>query len=355
MPVINQTIEEFLRLAFTIPVLDVRSPGEYNHAHFPGAISFPIFTDDERKEIGTTYKQQSRERAIKTGLAYFGVNMVNMVEQAEEISSKNGGSKELLVHCWRGGMRSSAVAWLLSLYGFDITLLTGGYKAFRNWALQQFGQEYKLNVLGGYTGSGKTYVLHELQKQGKPVIDLEGLANHKGSAFGAIDMPAQPSQEMFENLLAVKLNEQKEHSIGEAIWVEDESQRIGRVNIPIGFWNQQRSSPLFFLNIEFEKRLQHIIFGYANGDKEQLANSITRIEKKLGGLETKNALTFLMENDFTACFNILLQYYDKLYTKGLHSRENLNDLLQTIPFYDVQPAAIALQLLALTESKIPAR
>ena len=195
MPVQKISIEEFLSLAKQYPVLDVRSPGEYTHAHIPTAHSLPLFTDEERKQVGTAYKQQSREAAIKIGLDYFGLKMRKMVEEIEGIvRSQESGVKNLqasdselltpnsvLVHCWRGGMRSAAVAWLLDLYGFKVYLLVGGYKAYRKWILEQFEKDYNFNIIGGYTGSGKTLLVHELIKENKTVIDLEGLANHKGS------------------------------------------------------------------------------------------------------------------------------------------------------------------------------
>ena len=220
MPIQKITIEEFLILAGKHPVFDVRSPGEYNHAHIPAAFSLPLFSDEERKQVGTAYKQQSREAAIKIGLDYFGVKMRKMVEEAEKlivngyslIENKQQTSNEqrtmnniVLVHCWRGGMRSAAVAWLLDLYGFKVYTLVGGYKAYRKWVLAQFEKNYNFNIIGGYTGSGKTLLLHELFKQNKTVIDLEALANHKGSAFGALGEKPQPKQEMFENMLAESL------------------------------------------------------------------------------------------------------------------------------------------------------
>ncbi|HNJ96285.1 MAG TPA: rhodanese-like domain-containing protein, partial [Ferruginibacter sp.] len=174
MAIKKLTIEEFLALAKEFPVLDVRSPGEYNHAHIPGACSLPLFTDEERKVVGTTYKQQSREAAIKIGLDYFGVKMRRMVEEAESIATnhkpqtsnlKHGTSNTVLVHCWRGGMRSAGVAWLLDLYGFKVYTLVGGYKAYRKWALAQFEKEYSFQIIGGFTGSGKTDVLRSLPQQ----------------------------------------------------------------------------------------------------------------------------------------------------------------------------------------------
>jgi tRNA 2-selenouridine synthase len=336
-------IERFLKLADQFPVIDVRSPGEYVHAQMPGAYSLPLFNDEERKVVGTAYKQQSREAAIKIGLDFFGVKMKRMVEEVEELmGNKQQAIREnqlpiancLLVHCWRGGMRSAAVAWLLDMYGFKVYILTGGYKAFRNWVLEQFQKEYNLKILGGYTGSGKTIILHELTKKGEPVIDLEGLANHKGSAFGAIGEKPQPSQEMFENLLALELFKRSSTEI----WLEDESQRIGRLIIPNNFWENMRNSPLYFLNIPFEERLKYLVKTYGDFDKEKLAEAIERIQKRLGGLETKDALSFLSEGNTKECFSILLKYYDKLYHKGLHNRKNYESLLNIIPCLSVNSA-----------------
>lgn len=335
-------IEEFLSLSEQYPVIDVRSPGEYNHAQIPGGYSLPLFTDEERKVVGTIYKQQSREAAIKTGLEFFGVKMKRMVEEAESLNSKT-----MLVHCWRGGMRSAAIAWLLDLYGFKVYTLSGGYKAFRNWVLQQFNKEYNLKILGGYTGSGKTMVLKEMQQKGYPVIDLENLANHKGSAFGAIGENPQPSQEMFENLLAAELF--KKTSSETETWLEDESQRIGKLIIPNSFWEKMRNSAVYFLDIPFAERLNYLATTYGSFEKEQLEESILRIQKRLGGLETKMALALLSEGNIEACFGILLKYYDKLYHKGLHNRKNYETLLNIIPCLSVN-TAVNVNKLSLQEA-----
>lgn len=344
-------IEEFLSLAKIHPVLDVRSPGEYHHAHIPGAYSLPLFTDEERKIVGTTYKQNSREEAIKIGLDFFGVKMRKMVEEAESLAISHkpavttndpqlsaANFKTVLVHCWRGGMRSAGVAWLLDLYGFKVYTLVGGYKVFRKWALEQFEKDYSLQVIGGNTGSGKTYVLNALQKKNENIIDLEALANHKGSAFGNIGMPKQPSQELFENKLAVELFFASEKQ--KPIWIEDESQRIGDVNIPINFWKHMRTKPLFFLDIPFEERLNHITEEYGKLDKEKLINAVERIKKRLGGLESKDSVNALIEGRIKDCFRILLTYYDKWYSKGLHNRENFEALIQKIPCKTVHESNI---------------
>ncbi len=347
-------IEKFLQLANQYPVIDVRSPAEYSHAQIPGAYSLPLFTDEERKIVGTTYKQQSREAAIKIGLDFFGVKMKKMVEEVETIAGcqlpvtdnqQPVTGNTILVHCWRGGMRSAAVAWLLDMYGFKVYILTGGYKAFRNWVLKQFDAMYNLKILGGYTGSGKTVILQELKRKGYPVIDLENIANHKGSAFGAIGENPQPTQEMFENVLAIELHKagSRKQEVRDRnlisdflphtsdIWIEDESQRIGKMIIPNTFWEKMRESPVYFLDIPFEERLNYLVDTYGNFEKEKLSEAIERIQKRLGGLETKNAISFLSEDNTRECFSILLKYYDKLYAKGLHNRKNYEVLLNIIP------------------------
>ena len=222
MPVEKINIEKFIELSEQHLVIDVRSPAEYNHAHIPGAHNLPLFTDEERKMVGTAYKQQSREAAIKIGLDFFGPKMKQMVEEVERIIDDKqqaiGHEKNsindtnrlpvadcLLLYCWRGGMRSAGVAWLMDLYGFKTYTLAGGYKKFRNYVLDLFKLPVQFNILGGYTGSGKTEMLRALKRQGEIVVDLEEIAGHKGSAFGNIEIKKQPSQEMFENLLSKQI------------------------------------------------------------------------------------------------------------------------------------------------------
>jgi tRNA 2-selenouridine synthase len=304
-------------------IIDVRSPAEYEHAHIPGALNLPLFDNDERAMIGTTYKKQSREAAIKAGLPLFGNKMLPMIETVESwmaaAQKENHLTKPTLyVHCWRGGMRSAAVAWLLDLYGYKVIQLTGGYKAYRNWVLEQFTIAYPLKVLGGYTGSGKTEILHALQEKNYSVIDLEGLAHHKGSAFGAIGQLAQPSQEMFENILAKKLFEVNKNK--KPIWIEDESQRIGTVLIPTPLFHLMRNSTCYFMTIPFEQRLLFILEGYGKFDQQSLIEATERIQKRLGGLETKNAVEHIMQGELKEAFSILLKYYDKWYEKNAQNQ-----------------------------------
>jgi len=291
--------------------------------------------------VGTAYKQESREAAIKIGLDFFGTKMRKMVEEAETILSnhlthtKQQGAKKILVHCWRGGMRSAAVAWLLDLYGYKVFTLAGGYKNFRHYVLDTFKIPFQLKIIGGYTGSGKTELLKQLKEKGETVIDLEGIAGHKGSAFGNIGLPDQPGQEMFENILSLELRAAE--TTRRAIWVEDESQRIGLVNLPNEFWKTMRCSPIYFLDIPFEERLKQIVKEYGNLNQEKMIGAIGRISEKLGHLNAKTAILLLKEGKISESFTILLRYYDKFYFKALHNREAINSLLYQIQCKSVTP------------------
>lgn len=280
-------------------------------------MSFPLFTDEERKAIGTAYKQRSRREAIRIGLEPFGKNLVKMIDHALSLVPDN----EVIVHCWRGGMRSAAVAWLLDLYGFKVYVLTGGYKSYRRWALQQFEKPYRLGIIGGYTGSNKTGLLQELRKAGEYVLDLEALAGHKGSAFGNLERLPQPSQEQFENELALELYgfPMGNNSV---IWVEQEDQRIGQINLPKPFFDFFVQQPSYFLDVPFEARLQWIVSGYGSHSRESLINAIVRIKRRLGGVEAKAAVSALLDEDVTAAFRILLDYYDRLYRKHRIKRKD---------------------------------
>lgn len=326
-------IENFLRISSHCSVFDVRSPGEYHFAHIPQACNLPLFSDEERKIIGTLYKQKSREAAIKQGLDFFGVKMKEMIEKVETFLNDNWKKavqekNTILLYCWRGGMRSAGVAWLLDLYGYKVYTLAGGYKTYRKWVLSQFEKPYNFLIVGGYSGSGKTAVLQELKKN-KPAIDLEALANHKGSAFGALPQE-QPKQEMFENKLAHQLALLTAEKPTTSIFIEDESQRIGNLQIPVALWNSMRKSPVYFLSVPFEERLHYIAEEYGKVENEKLINAVIRIQKRLGGLATKQAIHFIQEDDYKSSFRILLAYYDKWYDKGLQSRENLSKFLHTL-------------------------
>ena len=223
-------ILQFLTLAETIPVIDVRSPAEFEKGHIPGAFNIPLFNNEERAIVGTLYKQKGKNEAVLAGLDIVGPKMSSLVSEARKISVNN----EVLVHCWRGGMRSGSFCWLLNTVGIKASTLKKGYKAYRNHVLQSFEKPFQIIILGGETGSGKTEILKYIREEGEQVIDLEGIAHHKGSSFGAIGQEPQPRPEQFENDLALQWNKLDP---SKRIWLEDESKNIGRVFITDSLWN----------------------------------------------------------------------------------------------------------------------
>jgi len=329
MAVNHLNISDFMLLAKLHPVFDVRSEDEYIHAHIPNAFSLPIFNSNQRAEIGTTYKQISRQQAIKLGLNYFGLNLNNYINKVETtLVKQNITDNKLLVHCWRGGMRSAAMAWLLSFNGYEVYLLEGGYKAYRNWVLKQLECPFTFYTVSGFAGSGKTDVLNYLKKT-TPVINLEEIACHRGSAFGALGMPQQPGQEQFENILVQHLSAFYTITNNlnlvqpKPILIEKESQRIGLVNLPNTFYNNMQQSKTIFLSVNFASRLNRIVEEYGSFEKEKLINAVIRIQKKLGGLAVKQCINALLENDVRACFEILLTYYDREYSKYKNNQQAL--------------------------------
>jgi len=308
-------IDEFLEKAKQFPVLDVRTPAEFSKGHIPGAINLPLFSDEERVIIGTLYIKQGRKESMKKGLDFVGPKMRSFIEKTEEITGVNNS---VLVHCWRGGMRSGSVAHLLDLYGFNTFTLQKGYKAFRKWVLNSFTIPKKLIVLGGKTGAGKTETLWEMEKLGAYIIDLEKLAHHKGSAFGAIGEAEQPTQEQFENDLAIAWRNTPGN---EPVWLEDESRMIGKKIIPAGVWEQMQLANVLYLNLPFGKRVENLVRIYGEFDTHKIEGSINQIQKRLGNEAWKQALEGLHNNDAKTTTEILLKYYDKAYQHGIDVRE----------------------------------
>ena len=308
-------IADFLRAAGG-PILDVRAPAEYAQGHVPGALSLPLFTDEERARIGTTYKQVNPDKAVLLGLDFFGPKMRALVEEAKKLAP----GQEVRLHCWRGGLRSGAVQWLLELAGFRVNLLDKGYKEYRQWVLAEMARPRLLRVLGGYTGSGKTAVLHALAAQGEPVLDLEGLANHLGSSFGALGQPPQPTQEQFENNLAAALATLAALPPDKPAWVEDESRNIGSLTIPTPLFTQMQAAPLLVLNVPSAARVRYLAGSYGRQDAGGLALAVLRLSKRLGGLVTKEALGAIADGDMPRMVELVLAYYDKTYGFGLQGR-----------------------------------
>lgn len=308
------TITDFLAKADAGCVVDVRTPAEYAHAHIPGAINVPLFGNEARVAIGTAYKQQGRSAAIRLGLDLIGGNLSSLLTQTEAAAA----GKPLLLYCWRGGMRSGSLAWLLDLYGLPVSTLTGGYKSYRHWALAQLAAARKLLVLAGATGTGKTELLHALRAAGHQVLDLEALANHNGSAFGALGHAPQPTTEQFENLLAGQL---QHLDPTRATWVEDESRTIGRITIPDEFWKQMQTAPAVVLQAGMDYRCRRLVAEYGRFTQAELSAALQKIERKLGGLAYRQAQEALHAGDLHTVAQLTLNYYDKAYAKWLAGRK----------------------------------
>ena len=321
-------IDEFLSLSMQHPVLDVRTPAEFQKGHIPGAINLPLFSNEERAVIGTLYKREGKQPAILKGLELVGPKMKDLVKEAKKINNQG----IFLMHCWRGGMRSGSVAWLLELCGLKVYTLKGGYKLFRRKIHSTFEKKYPLTVLAGRTGSGKTDVLRALALKGEIVIDLEKLACHKGSSFGQIGESTPPSQETFENLLGWQLMQLKNET---NIWIEDESRMIGTKVIPDAFFLQMRAAKAVYLDIPFDVRASYLTKVYGKYSKEELIEATGRIKKRIGPEQCKNAIRLIEEGNLEDSCKISLKYYDKTYDHGLQQRDENNITRLKFDIFDV--------------------
>jgi tRNA 2-selenouridine synthase len=317
-PTLKKTdISDFLELAESVPVIDVRSPSEFNSGHIPGAYNIPLFDDKERETVGIKYKKEGRSQAILQGIELSGPTMHQKLKEALSIA-ENG---KLLVHCWRGGMRSEAMVWLFSLGDIDIRVLEKGYKAYRHHVLESLSKKRKAIVLGGMTGSSKTHILRHLKDTGQQIIDLEQIANHKGSAFGSLGQPPQPSSEYFANLL---FDECRKLSFDKPVWLEDESRNIGNVFMPDDFYNNMQESPTIILMMGIETRLPRLIAEYSAYLPDLLKGCVQKISKRLGGDSTREALNAIDSGDFAKAIEITLKYYDKTYLYGIRKKNQEN-------------------------------
>lgn len=307
-------LKDFLQMPG--PILDVRSPCEFQQGHIPGSHAFALFNDEERARIGTVYKKIGRTEAVELGLLLIQPKLDQIFNLTSSLLDSHGK-----ILCWRGGMRSGFAARLLELGGYSITTLQGGYKTYRRQVLKQLSTLFlpTLRVIGGLTGSGKTAILKALQHKGEQVIDLEDLAKHCGSAFGGVGLNyRQPTQEQFENELAWKIDQL---DISKPIWIEDESQLIGHCHLPKALYQNMLNAPLFYIQLSTPERLINLLAQYGKAPKPELLQAVNRIAKRLGSQLTKD-IQQLLENDrYEQAFERLLAYYDKTYQYQIAKRK----------------------------------
>jgi tRNA 2-selenouridine synthase len=308
-------INEFFALKDKCPVVDVRSPDEYKQGHIPYSINIPLFENDERAVVGTLYKKRGQTEAVLAGLNIAGAKMRKLAESG----LKTAKNDELIVHCWRGGMRSASVAWLFETCRIKCSVIDGGYKSYRRYIHEYFSLPFRLIIIGGMTGSGKTEILEELSDLSFQVLKLEKIAHHKGSAFGNLGEEPQRTNEQFENELFTAL---QGFDIKKPIFVEDESRSIGRNIIPPEFFACMSESPLIFIDMNQGLRIKRLVDDYGKFPVAELKNSIEKISDKLGGLNARTAISFLDGGNLANSAEISLKYYDKTYMYGLSHKHN---------------------------------
>ena len=319
-------LEEFRNLKGLL--IDLRSPDEYYKGHMPNSINIPLFNNDERAFIGKKYKNSGREKAVFEGLKIvekkFDQLIGDIVSENKKYNNKINSqqiSSQLKVYCARGGMRSMSINWLLEKIGYKSFKLEGGYKLYRNWVLNSFQDDRNITLIGGKTGTGKTKILNNLKSHNYQVIDLEYLANHRGSSFGGLGMPCQPTNEQFENLLAEEL---LRFSKSKTIFIEAESANIGSCRIPNELFKQMKNAKRIEIIQSKKNRINQLITTYSIFPSNELKNSVTRISKRLGPQRTKKAIEAIESRNWEDVCNAVLDYYDKCYDYELANNVTVN-------------------------------
>src|SRR3989339_332743 len=281
--------------------VDVRSPKEFAEDHIPRAVNIPLFSNEERAIVGTLYKQVGKDIAIEKGLEIVSSKLPEMINEYKKLKGK------IIIYCWRGGMRSGSITGLLKSMKYDVEQLENGYKDYRRFVREEL-EKIKLPkayVIYGLTGSGKTDLLQEFGNS----LDLEGLAQHRGSVFGDIGLKIR-SQKKFESLLLKRLFALKEEKF---ILVEGESRKIGGIQIPLNVWNQLQSAIKIKLNSPMQERIERLYKEYCRKiDKEIIIQKLKMIEKFMGKKKVDELIKLINENEIKKFIEIILiEYYDK--------------------------------------------
>ncbi len=303
-----------------VAIIDVRSPCEFAIEHIPQAVNVPLFTDQEREIIGTIYAQEGESVARRKALVMVAPKIPQLLD---EILSHRVGGAPLVIHCWRGGLRSEAVASCLSIIGVDCWRLTGGFKAWRKELLSEFEDDqyaFSMVVLHGHTGVGKTEILQHLCRLGHSVLDLEALANHRGSVFGAMKLGSQPTQKNFDAMVWQAV---RSFPPG-VVFVEAEGKKVGKLSLPLFVYGRMESAARVLVEGSLESRVKRIIDEYTENNQlssqnlESALHSLEAIKGRLGGEKLLAIKQLLGESDYAAVVKILLQdYYDPMYARGI--------------------------------------
>ena len=322
-------------------IIDVRSPSEFEIDHIVGAINCPVLYDEERVKVGTIYKQESSFKAKIIGSSLTAKNIAFHIESK---FIEENGSWQPLIYCWRGGQRSKSFSIVLSEVGWRTSQLRGGYKDYRNDVikfLEDIGSKLKIVLIGGQTGSAKTKILHSIKSQGGQILDLEGLANHKGSLLGSIPNLKQPSQKFFESILYFEINKLNLRRI---IYVEAESSKIGNLHIPKSIWSKMIDSPRIQILADIDTRSSFLIHDY-----EYMCKNPILISPMIEGLKNRIKKDLLddwqkMINEkkwFDLTKSFLSNHYDPSYSSNTsNTKKNELKLLKEIKVNSLNPSDI---------------
>ena len=345
------SVVEFLGRRVHTPVIDVRSPAEFEQGRMRHAHNLPLFSNEERARVGTTYKESGRDAATLLGLGIVGPQLETFARAACAIAG-SAGSSEVLVHCWRGGMRSASVAWLCRTAGLEVATLEGGYKAYRRYVLEMLAEPRPTVIIGGKTGAGKTDLLHLLRAAGEQILDLESLAHHRGSSFGALGYAEQPTNEQFENDIAEEWSGLDLHN---RVWLEDESQKVGRNFIVDPFYERMKTAPLILVEVPLEERVQRLVQEYGRFGVDALREATVRIGKRLGGERTARAVSAIEAGDLATAVQLVLDYYDRAYTYGVEKKHIGPIVRLQLQDGGAESVARILEVAADLEGSLPSR
>jgi len=347
----DRTVDEFLNHKEIYIPVDVRSPGEFQDSRIPNAINVPLFTDEERAEIGTLYKREGQKAAKWRAMEIVSPKLPVILEEIREIEKTN---RKPLLYCWRGGMRSQSIAHFAMMSGLHIQRLEGGYRAYREYVVEHIPEILpgQAVVIYGLTGTGKTDILHRLKESGYPVLDLEGYANHKGSVFGAIDGHDPYNQKMFDGLLFEDL---QSISGSPYFFMEGESKRIGHAVQPPELYEKKENGIHIRVISDLESRVERIYQQYV----EKTDAFHARVEFALGRIMKrikpeavqKEIQQCLLEKNYREMIRLLIvHYYDPRYDNKIN--ETLNTALEV---HSESIAEATKQIIDFIEARFPSQ
>lgn len=322
-------------------IIDVRSESEFAEDCIPGAINLPVLNDAERAKVGTIYKQVSPFQARKLGASLVARNIAQHLDT--HFASKDKDYHPLL-YCWRGGQRSNSMAVVLSQIGWQVTLLEGGYKTYRTYVreqLEQLTEQFTYRVLCGLTGSGKTHILRQLAKRGVQVLDLEGLANHRGSLLGQEwegKLSPQPSQKYFESLLLQQL---QRFDTSKPVWIEAESNKIGQIYLPPSLWQQMKQSSCIEVQLPKAARIEWLLQEYPHfvTHPDLLKGKLERLKSRYGWKKINEWYSLIDAGQWhTLVEDLLTHHYDPAYSKSI--AQCYQSLEHTLQIADLSEASV---------------